>query len=103
MVTHNTKSNAKDGLLTTIIGSSQQILMKTSSSNSGYMIARQPPTKDERPTNRHITERAGKKPLTRGTSKDQDLLEGVMKRRTLKQHSLWEESHQPSYMLTLTV
>ena len=103
LVSHNTKSNGKDGPLSTINGSSQQILSKTSSRNSGNMVVRQPPTKEERRTNPHITERADKKLLTWLTRKDSEHLQGLLKWRNLKHHSLQKESHQPSHMLTLTV
>ena len=64
LVCYNTKSNGKDGLLSTINGSSQQIWMKTSSSNFAYMVARQPPINEVRPINAYIIARADKKLLT---------------------------------------
>ena len=64
LVSHSTKSNGKDRLLRTSNGSSHQIWRKTTSSKFGYMVVSRPPSKEERPRNPHITDRAEREPLT---------------------------------------
>ena len=88
LVRHNTKSHEKDSVLSTINCSSQHTLIRTLSSNSGYMVAWQLPITEERPTNPHTMERADKKLWTWSTRKEPELLEELLKRRNLKHHSL---------------
>ena len=101
LLSHNTKSYGKEDLPSTLYSSLQETSTKPLFSNFGYMAVWLPLSREGRPTHPHTTERADKKPLTTLTSNKRELLKGL-KKKNLRQNSLLNESHQPSYKLTFT-